>query len=245
MSTDPGARPTTPRRTLRWQAATVLGIRDEAPAVRTFTLGLEEPAHHLPGQYYVLRLTAEDGYTAQRSYSVASAPDGRPEIDLTVERLDDGEVSEFLHDVVVPGDVLEVRGPVGGWFAWTGDSPALLVGGGSGQVPLTAMLRHARAAGRPDLVRMIVSVRTSRDLYYGSELHVPQVTPVFTRTAPDGSARPAGRLVLDDVAPLVRGGETAYVCGSPAFADAAAALLAEAGVPDDAIRIEQFGPTGG
>ncbi|MEJ8280111.1 FAD-binding oxidoreductase [Pseudonocardia spirodelae] len=235
---------TTSRRTLRWQAATVLSVHDEAPRVKTFRLGLEEPATHLPGQYYVLRLTAQDGYTAQRSYSVASAPDGRPEIELTVERLDDGEVSEFLHDVVVPGDVLEVRGPVGGWFAWDGDGPALLVGGGSGQVPLAAMLRHARATGRPDLVRMLVSVRTPRGLYYGDELAVPQVVPVFTKVAPDGSARPAGRLTLDDVAPLVRGGETAYVCGSPAFAAAAADLLAAAGVPDSAIRIEQFGPTG-
>ncbi|MEQ3549308.1 FAD-binding oxidoreductase [Pseudonocardia nematodicida] len=235
---------TTPRRTLRWQAATVTEIRDEAPKVKTIRLGLEEPARHLPGQYYVLRLTAEDGYTAQRSYSVASAPDGRPEIELTVERLDDGEVSEFLHDVVIPGDVLEVRGPVGGWFAWDGESPALLIGGGSGQVPLAAMLRHARAIGRPDLIRMLVSARTPRGIYYGDELRTPDVTHVFTKVVPEGSARPAGRLTLDDVAPLVRGGETAFVCGSPAFADAAAGLLAEAGVPDHAIRIEQFGPTG-
>ena len=235
---------TTSRRTLRWQLATVLEIRDEAPKVRTFRLALAEPATHLPGQYYVVRLTAEDGYTAQRSYSVASAPDGRAEIELTVERLDDGEVSEFLHEVVVPGDVLEVRGPVGGWFAWDGSGPALLVGGGSGQVPLVAMLRHARALGRPDLVRMVLSVRTPRGLYYGDELRGPEVHPVFTKVAPEGSARPAGRLRLDDVAPLVRGGETAFVCGSPAFADAAAALLAEAGLPAAAIRIEQFGPTG-
>ncbi|MEU9819940.1 FAD-binding oxidoreductase [Pseudonocardia alni] len=241
MDTTPA---TTPRRTLRWQTATVLSVHDEAPGVRTFRLGLTEPATHLPGQYYVLRLTAEDGYTAQRSYSVASAPDGRPEIALTVERLDDGEVSEFLHDVAVVGDVLEVRGPVGGWFAWDGVSPALLVGGGSGQVPLAAMLRHARATGRPDLVRMLVSVRTPDDLFYGEELTGPPVTTVFTRTAPPGAARPAGRLTLDDLAPLVRGGETAFVCGSPAFAAAAADLLAAAGVPDHAIRIEQFGPTG-
>jgi len=234
---------TTARRTLRWQAATVLAIRDEAPRVKTFRLRLERVSDHLPGQYYVLRLTAPDGYTAQRSYSIASPPDGSAEIELTVERLDDGEVSEFLHDVVVVGDVLEVRGPVGGWFAWEGDAPALLVAGGSGQVPLAAMLRHARAAGRPELVRMLVSVRTPDDVY--SEVPGPEVTVVHTRTAPLGSRRPPGRLTLADVAPLVRGGETAYVCGSPAFADAAADLLAAAGVPDAAIRIEQFGPTGG
>lgn len=235
---------TTSRRTLHWQAATVAGIRDEAPGVKTFRLRLERAVPHLPGQYYVLRLTAEDGYTAQRSYSVASAPDGNAGIELTVERLDDGEVSEFLHDVVVPGDELEVRGPVGGWFAWDGTGPALLVGGGSGQVPLAAMLRHARATGRPDLVRMIVSVRSPQDLYFGDELSGSEVHRVFTRVAPPGWARPAGRLTLGDVAPLVRGDETAYVCGSPAFADAAAALLTDAGVPGHAIRLEQFGPSG-
>lgn len=235
---------TTSRRTLRWQAASVLEIRDEAPRVKTFRLRCEQVSEHLPGQYYVLRLTAEDGYTAQRSYSVASAPDGTAEIDLTVERLDDGEVSEFLHDVVVPGDVLELRGPVGGWFAWDGSGPALLVGGGSGQVPLAAMLRHARALGRPDLVRMLVSVRTPDDLFFGDELRGPEIRPAFTRRAPDGARRPAGRLALDDVAPLLRDGQTAFVCGSAAFAGAAADLLAAAGVPDSRIRIEQFGPTG-
>lgn len=233
---------TTARRTLRWQPATVLEIRDAAPRVRTFRLRLERVSGHLPGQYYVLRLTAPDGYTAQRSYSVASPPDGSAEIELTVERLDDGEVSEFLHDVVVAGDVLEVRGPVGGWFAWAGDTPALLVAGGSGQVPLAAMLRHARALDRPDLVRMLVSVRAPDDVYAG--LPGPEVTVVHTRVAPIGTPRPAGRLTVADVAPLVRGGETAYVCGSAGFADAAADLLAAAGVPDAAIRIEQFGPTG-
>lgn len=174
------------------------------------------------------------------SYSVASAPDGRAEIELTVERLDGGEVSEFLHDVVVPGDTFEVRGPVGRWFAWAGDSPALLVGGGSGMVPLAAMLRHARATGRPDLV----AVRTPRGLCYGDELPGPQVSVVHSRIAPVGSPRPPGRLRLDDVAPLVRGGETAYVCGSAGFADAAAELLVQAGVPAGTIRLEAFGPTG-
>ena len=131
---------------------------------------LDEPTDYLAGQHYVLRLTAPDGYTASRSYSVASAPDGSNEIELTVERLPDGEVSSFLHDEVVVGDELEVRGPIGGWFVWRGDTPALLLGGGSGVVPLMAMLRLAHRMGRSDLVRLIVSTRTPEDLYYAAEL---------------------------------------------------------------------------
>ena len=160
-----------------------------------------------------------------------------------MERLDDGEVSEFLHDVAVVGDVLEVRGPVGGWFAWAGDTPRAA---GRRRVRTGAARRDAAARsaiGRPDLVRMLVSVRTPDDLY-SDELEGPEISVVHTRSAPLGSPRPPGRLTLADVAPLVRGGETAYVCGSAAFAGAAADLLAAAGVPDAAIRIEQFGPTG-
>jgi ferredoxin-NADP reductase len=234
--TTPGG--TTHRKTLRWQDARVLSIRDETPRARTFRLALPEPREHLAGQYYVVRLTAPDGYTAQRSYSVASAPDRTGEIELTVEKLDDGEVSEFLHDIVEPGDELEVRGPIGGFFAWGGDTPALLVGGGSGVVPLMAMLRAARLAGRPDLVRLVVSVRTPDDLYYADELPGPETTVVYTRYGP------ARRLALTDIAPLVRGGEDVYVCGSPAFADAATALLEGAGVAVGAIRVERFGPSG-
>jgi ferredoxin-NADP reductase len=235
---------TTHRRTLRWQHATVLAVRDETPRARTFRLALPEPRPHLPGQHYVVRLTAEDGYTASRDYSVASAPDDSGEIELTVERLDDGEVSEFLHEVVVPGDELEVRGPVGGFFTWDGTGPALLVGGGSGVVPLMAMLRHARRTGRADLVRLVVSARSPQDLYYADELPGPETTVVYTRQAPPDAGRVAGRLAAADVAPLVRGGETAYVCGSPGFADAATAVLVEAGVPVGSIRVERFGPSG-
>jgi ferredoxin-NADP reductase len=236
MTTTPGG--TTHRKTLRWQNARVLSVHDETARARTFRLALPEPREHVAGQYYVVRLTAPDGYSAQRSYSVASAPDGSGEIELTVEKLDDGEVSEFLHDVVEPGDELEVRGPIGGFFAWAGDTPALLVGGGSGVVPLMAMLRAARRSGHSDLVRLVVSVRTPADLYYADELPGPECTIVYTR---HGAAR---RLALDDVAPLVRSGETVYVCGSPAFADAATALLEQAGVPVGAIRVERFGPSG-
>jgi len=236
---------TTPRRTLRWQTARVLAVHPETPTATTFRLALEQPAEHLlAGQHYVLRLTAPDGYTAQRSYSVASAPDGGAEIELTVERLEGGEVSEFLHDVVVPGDELEVRGPIGGYFVWHGDGPALLVGGGSGVAPLMAMLRLARATDRSDLVRLVVSARSPAALYYAGELPGPEVTVAYTRQAPPGAGRTAGRLALADLAPLVRGDETVYVCGTPNFADAASALLREAGVPVGSIRVEWFGPSG-
>ena len=149
-------------------------VRDETPGAKTFRLALARPQRHLAGQHYVVRLTAPDGYTASRSYSVASAPDDSGEIELTVERLPDGEVSGYLHDVVEPGDELEVRGPIGGWFVWRGDGPALLVGGGSGLVPLMAMLRLARREGRSDLVRLVVSVRRPADLYYATEIAGPR-----------------------------------------------------------------------
>ena len=242
MTLTPGG--TTHRRTLRWQLARVLDVRDETQRARTFRLELPEPRRHLAGQHYVVRLTAPDGYTASRSYSVASAPDDTGEIELTVERLDDGEVSEYLHDVVEPGDELEVRGPVGGFFAWDGETPALLVGGGSGVVPLMAMLRQARATGRSDLVRLVVSARSPDDLYYADELPGPESVVVYTRLAPPGASRTAGRLAVADVAPLVRSGETVFVCGSPGFADAATAVLIAAGVPVEAIRVERFGPSG-
>jgi ferredoxin-NADP reductase len=235
---------TTHRRTLRWQTATVLAVHDETPRARTLRLALPEPRRHLAGQHYVLRLTAPDGYTASRSYSVASAPDDTGEIELTIEKLVDGEVSEFVHDVVLPGDELEVRGPIGGFFAWAGDSPALLVGGGSGVVPLMAMLRLARRTGRADLVRMVVSVRSPEDLYYAAELPGPQTTVVYTRVAPPGAPRPPGRLAVADVAALVRAGEDAYVCGSAGFAEAATTVLLAAGVPVERIKVERFGPSG-
>ena len=175
---------------------------------------------------------------------MASAPDGGNELELTVERLEDGEVSGYLHDVVEVGDELEVRGPIGGFFVWDGRCPALLVGGGSGLVPLMAMLRLARATGRADLVRLVASVRGPADLYYADELPGPEVTVVHSRVAPPGSARPAGRLTADDLAPLLRPDATAYVCGSTGFADAASSLLVDLGVPAEQIRVERFGATG-
>jgi ferredoxin-NADP reductase len=211
--------------------------------VKTFRLAVDEPLDHRAGQHVVVRLTAPDGYTAQRSYSIASAPDGGAELELTVERLEEGEVSGYLHDVVEPGDELELRGPIGGWFVWE-DGPALLVGGGSGLVPLMAMLRLARATDRSDRVRLVVSVRTPADLYYAQELPGPEVTVVHSRVAPPGVGRTAGRLTADDLAPSLVDGATAYVCGSTGFADAASRLLVDLGQPVDRIRVERFGATG-
>jgi ferredoxin-NADP reductase len=235
--TDSAARPNP------WQLATVVGIRQETPRTKTFRLALPEPSRHLAGQHVVVRLTAPDGYTASRSYSIASPPDASPELEITVERLDDGEVSAFLHDEVVVGDELEVRGPIGGWFIWEGDVPALLVGGGSGVVPLMAMLRLARRTGHADLVRLVVSVRTPGDLYYGDEIGGPETTLVYTRATPAAFSRPPARLTRDDIPQPIAAGARAYVCGSSGFADAASNVLLELGVPARQIRVERFGPT--
>ena len=223
-----------------WRTATVAGVR--RPIARSVELRLDvrDRVDHLPGQYYVVRLTAEDGYTAQRSYSVASAP-GDPLLELFVERLDDGEVSTYLADVVEPGDELEVRGPIGGWFVWDGETPALLVGGGSGVVPLVAMVRHARATGRPDLLRVAVSARTLAELPYAEELVEAGALVVLTREA--HGIRPASRLTGMDLLPLVEPGQTVLLCGSTGFAGAAGRLLVELGVDPSAIRVEQFGPS--
>jgi ferredoxin-NADP reductase len=227
-----------------WQGATVVEIRDETPTAKTFRLALAEPSHHRAGQHYIVRLTAPDGYTASRSYSVASAPDGSREFELTVERLVDGEVSTFLHDVLEPGDEIEVRGPIGGWFVWDADQPAVLVGGGSGVVPLMAMLRLARQTGASDLVRLVVSVRGPEDLYYANEITGPETTVVYTRTALPESTRPAGRIGAGDLRPALLADAEAYVCGSARFADAASHLLVDLGVPVHRVRVERFGPSG-
>ncbi|HEY4408646.1 MAG TPA: FAD-binding oxidoreductase [Acidimicrobiia bacterium] len=239
--TDPAGGVTRPS---PWVTARVVAIRPETARAKTFRLALPGPSHHRAGQHYVIRLTAPDGYTASRSYSVASAPDGSAELELTVERLEGGEVSTFLHDVVEPGDELEVRGPIGGWFVWDGDTPAVLVGGGSGVVPLMAMLRLARATAASAPVRMVVSVRSADDLYYAAELPGPETAVLYTRTAPAGAPRAVGRLTGDDLAGLVRPDATAYVCGSSGFADHAGQLLVELGLPTGQIRVERFGPTG-
>jgi ferredoxin-NADP reductase len=224
--------------------ATVVSITPETPRAKTFRLRLDAPMSHLAGQHYIVRLTAPDGYTASRSYSVASAPDGSAEFELSVERLADGEVSPFLHDVVVTGDQLEVRGPIGGWFVWDGQTPATLVGGGSGVVPLMAMLRLARRTGTSELVRLVLSVRRPDDLYYADELPGPEVTIVYTRATPPATSRPAGRLTRLDLEGVVQRDATAYVCGSAGFAEAASRLLVDLGVPAQRVHVERFGATG-
>ncbi len=231
-------------RTGGWQQATVVGIRPETANATTLRLALTEPRPHLAGQHYVVRLTAPDGYRASRSYSIASPPDDSGQIELTIERLEDGEVSSFLHDELTVGDRLEVRGPIGGWFVWGGQTPAILVGGGSGIVPLMAMLRLARQSGRSELVRLVVSARSPGDLYYAAELPGPETTIVYTRVAPPTWPRPPGRLNALDLPSPLTPGATAYVCGSSGFADAATALLSDAGVAVDHIRVERFGPSG-
>jgi len=228
-----------------WRHAIVVAVRDETPRAKTIRLRLPDASGHLAGQHYVVRLTAPDGYTAARSYSVASPPDGSNEFDLTVERLDDGEVSTFLHDELRVGDELEVRGPIGGWFVWGGDEPAVLVGGGSGLVPLMAMLRYARAIGRTDLVRLVVSVRSADNLLFADEVVGPETMIVYTRVAPSTSTRPPSRIARDDLLPALLPDCTAYVCGSAGFANTASDLLVDVGVPVERIRVERFGPTGG
>jgi ferredoxin-NADP reductase len=224
-----------------WRTAAVAGVRRPIQRSVLLRLDVHDRIDHLPGQHYVVRLTAEDGYTAQRSYSVASAP-GDPLVELFVERLDDGEVSTYLADIVEPGDELEVRGPIGGWFVWDGETPALLVAGGFGVVPFVAMLRHARDIGRADLLRIAVSSRTLAELPYAGELAGAGALIVLTREA--NGTRPVGRLTADDLVPLWEPGQTAYVCGSASFAEAASQLLVDMGVPPADIRVERFGPSG-
>jgi ferredoxin-NADP reductase len=227
-----------------WQRATVTAIRDETPTTKTFRLALERPTQRKAGQHFLIRLTAPDGYTATRSYSIANEPTVEDAVEITVELLAGGEVSTFLHEVVEVGDELDVRGPIGEWFVWDGEQRALLVGGGSGVVPLMAMLRHARHLGRSDLIHLVLSVRSPGDLYYADEILGREVTIIYTRVAPAGEERAVGRLTADDLPTSYLSDATSYVCGSPAFADAATDLLMRTGVPTDAIRIERFGPSG-
>jgi ferredoxin-NADP reductase len=226
-----------------WQTAQVTGIHQETPTAKTFTLTLPQPCSFWAGQYFVVRLTAPDGYRAQRSYSIASAPSDSAEVDLTVEILPGGEVSGFLNEAVEVGDVLDVRGPIGGDFAWD-LQPAIGVGGGSGIVPLMSMLRHARKLGRPDLFRLVVSVRSPEELYYSAEIPGLDTSVVFTRVVPDGHVRPPGRLMARDLTTALDGDRDVYVCGSTAFCDAATQLVAAAGVPAERIRVERFGFSG-
>lgn len=204
-------------------------------------LDVANRVNHMPGQHYVIRLTADDGYVAQRSYSIASAPSD-PLVELWIERLDDGEVSGYLADVVNTGDELQVRGPIGGWFVWDGTTPAVGVAGGSGAVPLVAMMRHAADVGRPELLRLAVSARTLPDVPYASELAAAGALIALSRT--DQPGRPAGRLTATELQPLVVASATTFVCGSAGFAEFASRLLVELGCPAADVRVERFGPSG-
>jgi ferredoxin-NADP reductase len=229
-------------------------VRDsvpETPSARTLVLDVPDWPGHRAGQHVDVRLTAEDGYTAQRSYSIASAPESE-RLELTVERLDDGEVSPFLVDEVRPGDVLELRGPIGGWFTWrtTDGGPLQLVAGGSGLVPLMAMLRHRRAAGSTVPARLLVSARSREDLLYAAELdHLDaDVTVTFTRHRPPGWTgldRRVDRAMLE--AATWAAGETprVYVCGPTSFVEVVAAELVALGHDPATLRLERFGATGG
>ncbi len=224
-----------------WRTAVVAGVDHPVPRAVRLRLDVHDRVDHMPGQHYVVRLTAPDGYTAQRSYSIASAP-GDPLVELFVERLEDGEVSTHLADVVEPGDELEVRGPIGGWFVWDGESPALLIGGGTGVVPLVAMLRTARALGRADLLRIAAAGRTFGELPYGRELADAGALLALSRES--RGIRPVGRLTGDELVPLWEPGQTAFVCGSAAFAEALSQLVLGLGFAAGDVRIERFGPTG-
>jgi ferredoxin-NADP reductase len=239
-----GLTPAVQRAPGMWQIATVRSINNETPTVKSFRLDLPMWMPHLPGQHYDVRLTAPDGYRAQRSYSVASSPLDESSIELTVDRLADGEVSPYFHDVLVEGDQVEVRGPFASYFVWRGESPVLLVGGGSGVVPLMAILRHRRRT-MPDLpMRLVYSVRTAEDLIYADELG-PEAVVTYTREAPEGWGGHTGRIDASLIgAAGVAQDATAFVCGSDGFVEAASSLLLESGLAPERIRTERFGPTG-
>jgi ferredoxin-NADP reductase len=239
-----------------WQIATVAAIRPETPTVTTYTFRLPAWMVHRAGQHYDVRLTAADGYQAERSYSIASEPERHGEVDLTIENVPGGEVSGYFHEVVVVGDLVELRGPIGGYFAYApSDRPLLLVAGGSGVVPLMAMLRARAAAGNRAPTRLLYSAREPDEVIYaddlralagaadGFELHL-----TLTRLQPPGwtgYARRIDRQMLLEVAgPLGRDLE-AFVCGPTRLVEAVAAGLVEIGIPGAQVKTERFGPTGG
>jgi ferredoxin-NADP reductase len=232
-----------------WLAATVSGVVQETPRVHTLELDVPDWPGHRAGQHLDVRLTAEDGYQAQRSYSIASAPgDG---VALTVERLEDGEVSPYLVDEAREGDQVEVRGPIGGYFVWDGDEPepVLLVAGGSGVVPLMAMARHRAQTGSDTPMRLVYSSRTWEDVIYRDELETLglEVVHTLTREQPAGWTGYSRRIdteLLGEVAWPASESPRVYVCGSTRFVDAAADGLLELGYAAYWIRTERFGATG-
>jgi ferredoxin-NADP reductase len=243
--------------TLNWQIASVTNIKPETANVKTFTLKLPSWMRHRAGQHYDIRLTAEDGYQAQRSYSIASEPERQGEVDITVERLDDGEVSSYLHDVLLVGDQIEVRGPIGGYFVWEADmsDPLLLIAGGSGVVPLMSMIRHRAAARANNPMALLYSSRTFEDVIYYNELDVLsksnsglKVFHTLTRSQPadwKGYARRIDEAMLREVAGLVGSAAQVFICGPTLMVESAANALVKIGIDSNRIRTERFGPTGG
>jgi ferredoxin-NADP reductase len=227
----------------RWQIGTVTRIKPETPRVKSFRIDLPMWMPHLPGQHYDVRLTDPDGYRAQRSYSIASSPLDEGEIELTIDRLEDGEVSPYFHDVVREGDQVEVRGPFTSYFVWRGEKPILLVGGGSGVVPLMCMLRHRRRT-MPDLpMRLVYSIRNADDVIYADELGDDAVL-TYTRETPDGWDGHTGHIDAELIAQAEISDGLAFVCGSNGFVETGSQLLLDAGYDPQQIRTERFGPTG-
>jgi ferredoxin-NADP reductase len=235
-----------------WRQVEVLEAFDETPRVRTLVLDVPEWPGHRAGQHLDVRLTAEDGYQASRSYSIGSAPGGP--VEITVERLDDGEVSPYLAVDAAPGDQLEARGPIGGWFVWSpaDGGPVLLVAGGSGVVPLMAMARHRAAAGSDTPMRLLYSSRSWEDVIYRDELEMLagdgfEVVHTLTRSQPegwDGYARRVDAQMLREVAWPAGDGARAFVCGPTAFVEAVASGLVELGYEAGRVKTERFGATG-
>ncbi len=240
---------------IAWQIATVAAITDETPTVRSFTLTVPDWPGHRAGQHIDLRLTAEDGYSVQRSYSIASAA-AAGTIDITIERIDDGEVSPFLHDVVVVGDRLELRGPIGGYFVWEPalDGPLFLVAGGSGVVPLMAMVRERERERVETRTRLLFSSRHYEEIIFREELDRLaassrgfEVIYALTRSRPDGwmgyDRRIDDRIIGEVLEPLGSRARV-YICGPTALVETAANAMLRLGLPPDRVRTERFGPTG-
>jgi len=239
---------------MNWRVAEVVNVVPETPRVKTIAFDVPGWPGHRAGQHVDVRLTAEDGYQAQRSYSIASVPDGT-RLQLTVERLEDGEVSPYLTDGLRPGDRIELRGPVGGYFVWepAQGGPLLLVAGGSGVVPLMAMIRARAAAGSDVDTRLLFSSRSWEDVIYRKELERLDgdgltVVHTLTRSQPPGwtgYARRVDAAMLADVGPAPAERPLAYVCGPTPFVEAVAEALVQLGHEPQRIRTERFGPTGG
>jgi ferredoxin-NADP reductase len=241
---------------MSWRVATVVALRDQSPTARSILLTVPGWPGHVAGQHVDVRLTAPDGYTAVRSYSIASAANG-DRIELTVERLPDGEVSPYLVSELIVGDAIEVRGPIGGWFVWRPDQrePIQLIAGGSGVVPLVAIARAHAAARNGSPIRLLYSVRDPASVLYGGELEDLAsrssgliLIYAFTRSAPPGWDRKPGRVdaaLLADSTWPAEVSPTCYVCGPTGFVESVADRLVEAGHDPARVRTERFGPTGG